>query len=59
MEKINSLSMIVLFLAPASNVPILLICSGLHGITNSAASISYSMLCDSIEYGARTVMGDR
>jgi GPH family glycoside/pentoside/hexuronide:cation symporter/probable glucitol transport protein GutA len=47
----NALSMIFLFLAPAGNVPILLICSAVYGITNSATSISYSMLCDSIEYG--------
>lgn len=48
---LNALSMIVLFFAPAGNVAILLICSGIYGITNSATSISYSMLCDSIEYG--------
>ena len=48
---LNALSMIVLFFAPAGNIPVLLICSGIYGITNSATSISYSMLCDSIEYG--------
>lgn len=48
---LNAVSMIILFLAPAGSVPILLLCSGLYGITNSATSISYSMLCDSIEYG--------
>lgn len=48
---LNAVSMIILFFAPAGNIPILLFCSGLYGITNSATSISYSMLCDSIEYG--------
>lgn len=48
---LNALSMIILFFAPAGNVPILLLCSGLYGITNSATSVSYSMLCDSVEYG--------
>lgn len=47
----NAFSMIILFFAPAGNIPILLICSGIYGITNSATSVSYSMLCDCIEYG--------
>lgn len=48
---LNALSMIVLFFAPAGNIPILLICSGIYGLTNSATSICFSMLCDSVEYG--------
>ncbi len=48
---LNALSMIFLFFAPAGNIAILLLCSGIYGITNSATSVSYSMLCDSIEYG--------
>lgn len=48
---VNSLSIIVLFFAPAGNIPILLICSGIYGLTNSATSICFGMLCDTIEYG--------
>lgn len=48
---INAGAILFLFFAPSTNIPILLFCSGLYGITNSATSICYSMLCDSIEYG--------
>ncbi len=48
---INAFSMILLFFAPAGNIVILLLCSGIYGLTNSAVSICYSMLCDCIEYG--------
>lgn len=47
----NAVSMIILFFVPAGNVFVLLLCSAIYGITNSATSVSYSMLCDSIEYG--------
>ena len=40
-----------MFFAPAGNIVILLLCSGIYGLTNSAVSICYSMLCDCIEYG--------
>lgn len=48
---VNSLSIIVLFFAPAGNIPILLLCSGVYGITNTATSICFSMQCDTVEYG--------
>lgn len=48
---INSFSMIALFIIPSSSIVVILVCSAIYGITNSATSICYSMVCDSIEYG--------
>ncbi len=49
--SINAASLLVLFVAPAGNVPILLTVSAIYGLTNAGPSICYAFICDSIEYG--------
>lgn len=43
--------MLLIFILPASNTVIFLILSAVIGFTNAAASITFGMMSDSIEYG--------
>lgn len=48
---ISAASLVLLFILPGGNVPLLIILSAIFGFGNAGSSVPYAFICDAIEYG--------